>query len=531
MKLLVGWSRVTCLGLLVLSLGLAVMPVRSGNAQAQKVLRVGLAEDPDILDPTLARTFVGRIVFASLCDKLYDIDPNLNIVPQLATGLPQLADDGKTLTITLRQGVKFHDGTDFNAEAAKFSLERHATLPGSQRKSDIASLEKVEVVDPFTIRLTLQHPFAPFLAQLTDRAGMMVSPKAVQALGDKFGTQPVCAGPFKFKERVAQDRIVLERFADYWDKDRIFIDQVVFKIIVDPSVRLANLKAGELDLFERVRPTDLAEVRKAPNVVLSSVVGLGYQGITINIANSDGLGKPPKPLNTPLAKDPLVREALELSIDRKVLNDVINNGEFVPDCLPIPTVSTFYPKAIKCAERDVARAKQLLAQAGVPTPVKLTLMTTNAPDEIRTGEVIKAMAAEAGFDITLNPVEFATALNLQDAGKYEAFLIGWSGRIDPDGNIYNFHTCGASQNVTGVCDPAIDDVLKQTRAVADNAQRAALYAQVMDLQAPPGRSLLTRRNIIYLWHGVNFVALRQQVTGFVAVPDGLLRLQGVKLGE
>ncbi len=119
MKLLVGWSRVTFLGLLVLSLGLPLILTRSGNAHAQKVLRVGLAEDPDILDPTLARTFVGRIVFASLCDKLYDIDANLNIVPQLATSLPQLADDGKTLTITLRQGVKFHDGTDFNAEAAR----------------------------------------------------------------------------------------------------------------------------------------------------------------------------------------------------------------------------------------------------------------------------------------------------------------------------------------------------------------------------------------------------------------------------
>src|SRR5882672_4392200 len=234
MELLVGWSRVTFLGFLVLSLGLTLILTRSGNAQPQKVLRVGLAEDPDILDPTLARTFVGRIVFASLCDKLYDIDHNLHIVPQLATSLPQLADDGKTLTITLRQGVKFHDGTDFNAEAAKFSLERHATLPGSQRKSDIAALDTVECIAPFTIRLTLKNPFSPFLAQLTDRAGMMVSPKAVQAFGDKFGTQPVCAGPFKFKERVAQDRIVLERFAEYWERDRVFIEQIVFKIIVDP---------------------------------------------------------------------------------------------------------------------------------------------------------------------------------------------------------------------------------------------------------------------------------------------------------
>jgi len=157
-------------------------------------------------------------------------------------------------------------------------------------------------------------------------------------------------------------------------------------------------------------------------------------------------------------------------------------------------------------------------------------MTTNAPDAIRTGEVIKSMAAEAGFEITLNPVEFATALNLQDAGKSEAFLIGWSGRIDPDGNIYNFHTCGASQNVTGVCDQAIDEILKQTRAVDDRARRAALCAQVMDEQAPPERSLLTRRNIMYLWHPMNFVALNKKITGFVAVPDGLLRFQGVKVG-
>src|SRR5712692_8121041 len=303
MNLLVAWSRWTVLGFLVMSLGLILAPTPHGYAQTLKVLRVGLAEDPDILDPTLARTFVGRIVFASLCDKLYDIDPNVNIVPQLAASLPQLAADGKTLTISLRQGVKFHDGTEFNAEAAKFSLERHANLPGSQRKSDIASLDKVEVVDPFTIRLTLHTPFAPFLAQLTDRAGMMLSPKAAQALGEKFGTQPVCAGPLKFKERVAQDRIVLERFAEYWERGKVFVEQIVFKIIIDPSVRLANLQAGELDLFERVRPTDLAEVRKDRNVVLSSIVGLGYQGITINIANSDGLGKPPKPVNTPLAKD------------------------------------------------------------------------------------------------------------------------------------------------------------------------------------------------------------------------------------
>ncbi|MBI1743208.1 ABC transporter substrate-binding protein [Candidatus Acetothermia bacterium] len=536
MKLSVGIGRLIFLGVLILGLSLAMTPTVGGIAQAGKVLRVGLAEDPDILDPTLARTFVGRIVFASLCDKLYEIDQNLNIVPQLAESLPDIAPDGKSLTIKLRQGVKFHDGTDFNADAAKFSLDRHLTLPGSRRKSEISQLDKVEVVNPFQIRLTLKSPFTPFLAQLSDRAGMMVSPKAAQALGDKFGTQPVCAGPFKFKERVAQDHITVERFNDYWDKDKIFVDQIVYKIIVDPSVRLANLKAGELDLFERVRPTDLKEVRSDPNLVLSSMVGLGYAGLTINIANKNGFDKPSVQLDTPLAKDPRVREALELSIDRKVLNDVVNDGEFIPDCTPIPSVtlysiSLFYPQAIKCLERDVNKAKQLLAQAGVPKPVKFTLLTSNAPDAIREGEVIKSMAAEAGFDITINPVEFASALNQEDAGKYDVFAIGWSGRLDPDGNIYEFKVCGGTLNSTGVCDKKIDAILDQTRAETDKVKRGVLYAQLMDLNGPPDQSFLTRRDIIYLWHGVNFVALNKKVTGFIAVPDGLLRFKGVKLGS
>src|SRR5499425_3144346 len=220
-----------------LAMGAALLALTTGVAAAQTTLRIGLAEDPDVLDPTLARTYVGRIVFAALCDKLFDIDDKLNVVPQLALS-HQVSPDGKTVTIKLRPGVKFHDGEPFNAEAARFNIERHLTMQGSFRKAEIAQVDKVEVVDPLTIRLLLKAPFAPLIAQLTDRAGMMVSPKAAQALGDKFGTAPVCAGPYKFKERVAQDRIVLERFTDYWDTGKVFIDQIIFKVILDPSVRL-----------------------------------------------------------------------------------------------------------------------------------------------------------------------------------------------------------------------------------------------------------------------------------------------------
>src|SRR5205807_3562988 len=162
-----------------------------------QTLRFGLAEDPDVLDPTLARTFVGRIVFAALCDKLFDIDEKLQIVPQLATGYEWSA-DSKTLTIKLRKDVTFHDGEKLDAAAVKFNIERHKTMAGSNRSGELRPVASVDVVDPMTVRLNLSAPFSPLLAALADRAGMMVSPKAAQAAGASFGAHPVCAGPFRF---------------------------------------------------------------------------------------------------------------------------------------------------------------------------------------------------------------------------------------------------------------------------------------------------------------------------------------------
>src|SRR5215470_2906872 len=188
----------------------------ASTASAQTNLHIGLAEDPDNLDPTTAGSYVGRIVLAAMCDKLFDIDAQLNIVPQLALS-HQTSEDGKTVTLKLRPNVKFHDGEPFDAEAVKFTLERGLTKEDSKRKAELSQIDKVEVVDPLTVRLQLKAPFSPLIAQLTDRAGMMVSPKAVKDAGDKFVNKPICAGPFKFAERVVQDHITLDRFADYWE--------------------------------------------------------------------------------------------------------------------------------------------------------------------------------------------------------------------------------------------------------------------------------------------------------------------------
>src|SRR5262249_21517881 len=276
-------------------------------AQAQTQLRIGLAEDPDNLDPTTAGSYVGRIVLASLCDKLFDIDEKLNIVPQLALS-HQTSEDGKTVTIKLRPGVKFHDAEPFDAEAVKFTLDRHMTAPNSFRKAELAQIDKVEVADPLTIKLLLKAPFAPLIAQLTDRAGMMVSPKAVKEAGDKFVAKPVCAGPFKFVERVVQDHITVERFADYWDKDPLHVDRVNYVSIPDSTVRFANLRSGQLDLIERLLATDIPAVKSDGKLKLVlPTPPIAYTGITINLANTDAA-------KNPVGQNAKGRQALHIAI-------------------------------------------------------------------------------------------------------------------------------------------------------------------------------------------------------------------------
>jgi peptide/nickel transport system substrate-binding protein len=492
---------------------LAAALLLSSAASAQ-TLRIGLREDPDVLDPTLARTYVGRIVFASLCDKLFDIDAQLRVVPQLATGYEWSA-DSKALTIRLRDGVRFHDGEILDAAAAKLSLDRHLTLQGSFRRSEINVVQSVVVVDPLTIRLELSVPFAPLIAQLTDRAGMIMSPKALREAGAQFGTKPVCAGPFRFVERVAQDRIVLERFEGYWDRANIHVEKVVFQPIPDTTVLLANLQAGQLDLVERVNPTDGAAIRRDRRLRLVGGDELGYNGLTINVGNGERA-------KTPLGQSAKVREALEISIDREVINQVVYAGEFVASAQWVPPTSPFFLKDLPAPTRDVARARRLLADAGTPNPV-VNLMIPNNPDLRQVGEVIQSMAREAGFDIRLQATEFASALQAAARGDFEAFLVGWSGRSDPDGNIYSFASCKGGQNDGRYCDPEVDRLLDEARAVPDAAARIAIYRKVAALY------LERDRGRIYLWHRKNLFAHAARLQGLRLVPDGLIRPQGIRL--
>ena len=311
-----------------------------------------------MLDPHQARTFVGRIVFTALCDKLVDVTPDLKFVPRLATSWEWGA-DGKSLTFKLRDGVKFHDGEPFNAEAVKYNIERAKTLPESRRKSEITSVASVEVVDPLTVKLDLSQPDVTVLAQLSDRAGMMLSPKAAAAAGAAAGNKPVCSGPYQFVERVQNDRIVLQRFPDHWNKAAYTFERVTYLPIPDSTVRLANLRSGDLDIIERLEATDVKTAKADANLKTASAVGLGYQGMNINVANGERA-------KNPLGQDRRVRQALELSIDRDahqpggVRGAVRARQPALPAGEPLST-----RRRSRSPARDVNKAKALLKEAGV----------------------------------------------------------------------------------------------------------------------------------------------------------------------
>jgi peptide/nickel transport system substrate-binding protein len=499
-----------------LALG-AILALGAPQAIAQPAnshLRIGLAEDPDLLDPTLGSSFVGRIVYAAMCDKLFDLDEKLNIVPQLATG--HRYESPTRLVITLRPGVTFHDGEKFDAEAAKYKLTRDLTLKGSMRAGEINAIESIDVVDPLTIRLNLKQPASQLLAQLTDRAGIMISPKAAEAAGDKFGLNPVCAGGYAFDSRIAQDRIVLKRFPGHWNAGNYHFDRVTYLPMPNSSVRLANLQSGSLDMAF-VAPTDVAAVKKDPRLNLTMWDALGYTGINFNIANGPAA-------NTLTGQHALVRQAFELALDRQAISDVVFAGMLTPTAQANIVSSPFHVPSVQPPGRDIAKARALLAQAGITGRVPVELTVTNAPEAQQAAEVIQSMVAEAGFDLKPKVMEFASSLQAGYKGEFQAYMIGWSGRADADGNMWALMHSRGAFNYGKHSNPEMDKLLDEARVATAVADRRAIYAKVWEIQ---------RRDLplIYLYSTRNIIGTQKTVQGLSVVPNGLLRLGGTKFGN
>lgn len=501
----------------IAALGLFAGLPLAGPAVAQELpqLRVAIQQDADALDPTLSRAYVQRVATLDMCDALFTINDKLGFVPRLAIGYEWV--DSKTLIVKLRPGVKFTDGTPVDAASVKYSMERHATFSGSARRGDVASLERTEVVDPLTVRFVLKAPDVVFLSQLAVRAGVLVSPKAAEAAGKDFALNPVCTGPYKFAERVAQDRIVLDRVPDYWDAANYHFSRVTYRVIPDSTVRLANLQSGAVDVDISISPINAEKVGKDPKLKLHTFDGMGYSGITVNMGRSG-------PVNTPFATDARVRQAFDLALDREALVNVVFAGLHAPNVQPVPPTSPFYVPGIAVPKRDVAKARALLAAAGVKTPYQIALTVINNPESVQVAEVMQSMVAEAGFELKLNTMEFVSSLDAADKGNFTAYLVGWTGRPDADGNLRDLLYTGAPVNYVGWKNPGFDALLDAARSTADMPVRMASYAKAYQL-------LREELPIIYLYSPRWNFGTAAKVEGFVPVADGMLRLQGVKFAR
>jgi peptide/nickel transport system substrate-binding protein len=488
--------------------GFSWVLVLFGWVLAKTSVVVGLDADPPNLDPVFSSALVDRQVLNQVYDKLVDLDENLKIVPMLATSWV-VGDNGLTYTFRLRQGVKFHDGTEFDAAAVKFNLDRALTVEGSRRKGELALVKEVQVVDKYTVKVVLRDTFAPFLYVLTDRAGMMVSPVAVQRYGQDFANNPVGTGPFRFVERRRQDRIVLARNGQYWRKGFPKIDELVYRPYPDDDVRLANLVSGAATVITPLAPKDLDRVRSSPELALYAFPSLGFQGIWLNVT------RPP-------FNNKALRQALAATIDRETIDRVVFLGTATPANGPFPPGSPGYDPKIPVPKRDIGLARKKLQEAGFPNGFSFTLLTAPGPVLTQLAQVYQAMAAEAGIRIQIQQVEFGTLLDRTDRKDYEAALLGWSGRPDPDGNIYDFMRCGGPLNNAGYCNPKVDALLNRARATRVLEVRRSLYSEALKI-------ILEDVPYIYVYHPQVLIGTSKRLANLPLIPDGILRFAGVDL--
>ena len=476
------------------------------ESQASKTTLVaGLDDDPPQLDPHFSTAAVDRQIYQSIYDKLIDVDEELNFVPMLAEKW-DITDEGKIYTFTLRQGVTFHDGTPFNAEAVKFNFERMMDpASGSPRASELSLVDTIEVVNEFTLKVTLSQPFSPFLAALTDRAGMMVSPTAVKEKGEDFKNSPVGTGPYKFVSRVKQDKIEVEKYAEYWGGEPNF-EKIVYRPYGDENVRLTNLLSGDLDIINKVPPKDIEKLKTDPNITLSEAGALGFQGLYLNNKN--------EPFN-----NKALRQALDLVIDRDAIIKVALRGAGVPAAGALPPGTWAYDESIKPTERNVEKAKQIMADAGFPDGFSFTLKLSPKPVEEQIAQMIQSMAAEAGIKVEIELIEFGAMLDDMDNFEFDAVRLGWSGRTDPDGNIFAlFHTEGSINY--GYSNPQMDELLVQARTETDQAARKEIYtkAQALGKEEVP---------FIFIYHELDYKAYKNYLQGYKHIPDQMMRFHTV----
>ncbi|MEJ7819557.1 MAG: ABC transporter substrate-binding protein [Rubrobacteraceae bacterium] len=468
-------------------------------------LNIALESEPPELDPYLSSAYVDRQVMASIYDKLVDIDENGEVQPMLAESF-EVSDDGTEYTFELRDGVKFHDGEPFDAEAVKFNLDRYMEKD-STRSTEVAAIDSVEVEDDMTVKVTLKEPYAPFITVLADRAGIIASPKAIEENDGRISDNPIGTGPFKFVERRKGESITVEKNEDYWKDGLPKVDKIVYKGIDDANVQLQNFRSGELDIIDSIPFVEFKNLQEGGDYVVSNEPGLGYIGIWLNVTQ-------------PPFEDKALRQALYQLVDREaIVKAVLRDVGGSPANSPFGKESFAYDEKTDAFEKpSVSEAKKLLEEAGKPDGFSFTLKIDPSPESQQLGQIVQNNFKKAGIEVKLERLEFGTLLEDSDGGDFEALLLGWSGRVDPELNIGPFHETDGDFNDSGYSNPEVDDLLVEARRTSDEAERKKLYGQVVEI-------LHEDVPYLYLFHNnqTTDVAFQGNIKGFKAYPDGILR--------
>lgn len=486
-------------------------PVRGGTITGS------LDSDVVTLDPVPSTALVDRMVMLNMYDTIVRVDTHNVVQPDLATKWDYT--NPTTLVFTLRTDVKFQDGTPFNADAVVFNINRILNAKSSPRKSEISTVTSVTAVDPTHVQFNLSKAFAPLLAALTDRAGMILSPTAVQAAGADVANKPVGmgSGPFEFSEWVKGDHLTLKRNPTYWGKDSSggalpYLDAVTYKPITNTSVVYQNLVANNIQIaFRGISPQDVASAKANSSLTYKTIAGLSFAGFELNVKSA------------PLT-DVHVRRAIAWAMNAPEIihtvlldNAVLSNG-------PIPPSSWAYDASFTPYHNDVNQAKSELSQASTQSPTFNLLIVAGDPTTATLAQFIQSSLKTAGITVNLVPETFAKILSDTQAESYQAALIGWSGRPDPDGNMYSWFHTGGGNNQMQYSNATADQMLDDARVQSDQATRAKDYQQAQ-------QAIMQDAPYIFIDHGLATQVSSNKVQNFTIAPTTIPDMSQVWLSH
>ncbi|MDE1991990.1 MAG: hypothetical protein KGI75_05780 [Rhizobiaceae bacterium] len=447
------------------ALCLPFLPLKAfAEAAPQKggTLSIGVVSDPVTLDPAFFASYFELYEQYLIYEPVLTMTPDLKVVAGIAS-YKQL--DDLTYTFDIKPGVTFQDGTAYDAAAAKFNLDRMLDPKnGSPRRSDLGPVDSVEVTGPLSFTVKFKQPYAQFPLVMTNRAGLFVSPTALQKLGPDFAAKGVGAGPYKVDSWTKNGQMVLSAFDNSY-QGKPALDKIVIRPLPDETLRTASLKSGDVQLTDTVPPQSVASTKADGKIDIADLAGLGFNAFSLNVTRA--------PFN-----DKKVRQALMYSVDKEVMNKVAFFNTGAPSYGPIPPpVSWAFDKDFKPYQRDVAKAKQLLADAGHADGVAFSITVVASPLQLRIAQIIQAQAQEAGFKVSVKQVDATSLITVLQKKDYDICYSPWSGRPDPDGNMFNWFTKDGPNNFAGYTSDEVDGLLRKARSSGSQTDRATMYQQ------------------------------------------------------